>query len=174
MFYLGLVIIGVGILATIASVLQINLWRVLWPLLLIGLGVYILLRPRMDDPGLPGEFAFVGEIRRKGFWTVEPQEIWAFVGDIAIDLTSATVPEGETLIKITGFVTEVKMTVPAKLGVAVETTAFVGDLDLFGFRQERIVVSMEERSSNYDQAARRVRIATTAFVADVKVHQEAA
>jgi predicted membrane protein len=171
LFILGMAILGVGVLALIGSLLHIDVWRVLWPLLLIGLGVYVLLRPKLDDPALPSEFTFLGEIRRKGFWTVEPQEITTFVGDVSLDLTSATVPEGETTIKVSGFVTQVRLTAPEAIGIAVRINAFVADLDLFGLRQDRIGVSLEERSPNYGEAERRVRLEVAAFVANVKAQQ---
>ncbi len=117
--FMGSTLVVVGLLFLLGNWLNINVWALIWPLALIVVGGWILLRPRAVAPGTNVDFRFLGEIKRGGAWQVAPEEMTAFVGDIDLDFRQAVVPVGETRLHLSGFVGDVHVTVPAGRGLRV-------------------------------------------------------
>ena len=126
---IGLVIVLIGVSLLVGNLFHVNLWDFLWPLVLIGLGVWLLLRPQTVRTGTKVQQRLLGDIRRRGAWQVTDEEFWILVGDVKLDMTTADIPQGETLIRTYGFVDSVKLIVPEGIGVSVSSTAFVTGMD---------------------------------------------
>jgi lia operon protein LiaF len=170
--FLGGLLIFLGLLFLFGTLFRINVWAFCWPIGLILLGAWILLRPRMIAPGTPVHVTPLGEINRDGSWRVANEEFWLFVGDAKFDLTHADIPIGETTLRLFGFVGDVELIVPQGVGVAVSSTAFVIDLKIFGQPKENFVMPYSYTSDDYATADRKVRLEVTHFVASVKVKRE--
>ncbi len=170
LFFGGLLII-VGLAYIAGQVFQINIWGILWPLLLILLGVWLLLRPLMLRSGSNVDVFFIGDIRRSGTWQVHNEEYWRFIGDVKLNLTQADIPLGETVYRTNGFVNDVKAIVPPDVGVAISSTAFITSTKAFGRKQESFVTPLEITSENYASAERKIRLEVTGFISDIKVIQ---
>jgi len=84
-------------------------------------------------------------------------------------MTRAEVPEGETEIRVFGFVGDVDLLVPEGVGITVSSTAFVTDARVLGQKRESIVVPFHQASDDYETAERKIRLEVTSFVADIKV-----
>ena len=167
--FLGGLLIFLGVLFLVGTIFRINVWAFCWPIGLILLGGWILLRPQMVAPGTPVHITPLGSIRREGSWRVANEEFWLFVGDAKFDMTQADIPTGETTLRLFGFVGDVALTVPSGVGVAVSSTAFVTDLKIFGQQNENFVMPYSYASDDYATAERQVRLEVTHFVASVKV-----
>ena len=141
------------------------------PLLLIGLGVLFLFRPQMISSDAAVQQKLLGDIRLDGEWQVTDEEIWLLVGDVRIDLTQAQIPAGETKFRIFGFVGDVRMIVPAGVGISVQSNAFVTDSRVLGEKRERFLAPMHFATDDYETAERKIRLETGYFVADIKVKQ---
>jgi lia operon protein LiaF len=170
---IGGTIVAVGIFLLIGTVTGVNIWRFVWPLVLIGLGAWLILRPRMVAPGTSVDAKLLGDIKRSGAWTVKDEEIWLAIGDVKLNLTAATIPPGETKIRVGGFVAEVNLVVPDDVGVGVHSSAFLTTAKVLGEKRDVFLSPYKAESANYATAERRIRLETTFFVADLKVRQEA-
>jgi len=162
----GIAIIVYGCLLLISNLLQINLWSYLWPLALIGLGVWVLLRPRRS-PGAQTKFRLLSETRRRGKWTVRAEEVWSFISGFDLDFTEALIPAGETTLRYHGFVGDIDLKAPDDVGLSVTSTAFFTSVKAFGVEQDCLLTGYETQTSAYRDAERRIRIELLHFVADL-------
>jgi lia operon protein LiaF len=166
---LGGLLIFFGLVFLLGTLFRINVWAFCWPVGLILLGAWILLRPQMVAPGTPVRVTPLGSIVRAGSWRVATEEFWLFVGDAKFDMTQADIPAGETTLRFFGFVGDVALTVPPGVGVTVTATAFVNDLWILGQHEENFVMPYSFASDDYAIAERKVRLEVTHFVASIKV-----
>lgn len=164
----GGLLIFFGLLFLFGTLFRINVWAFCWPVGLILLGGWILLRPQLS-PGTPVRVTPLGEIQRDGAWHVANEEHWVFVGDVDLDLTRADIPAGETTLRLFGIVCDVSLTVPQGVGFAVSSTAFVTDSKILGHQEENFIMPYTFTSDDYATAERKVRLETVFFVTSVKV-----
>ncbi len=169
--YIGILIILVGLMFLIGNIFDVDVGAFCLPVGLIGLGVWLLLRPRLISPDTAIRMKLVGDVRRRGDWQVADEEIWIGVGDVRLDMTSADVPVGETRIRVFGFVGSVTLLVPEGVGVSVSSTAFVTEAKVLGQKHERFLDSFHLVSDEYETAERKVQLETVSFVAELKVRQ---
>ncbi len=164
---LGMILLGVIYLA--ANIIQIDLGRIFWPLLLILIGVWMLLRPRVAMDNWISGFTFIGDISRRGAWQVVDQDIRSFVGDIDMDFSQTEVPDGETHFRIQSFVGDVDIIVPAGIGVSLSTSGVVSEVRFFGRKQTSVFGPVEMRTDGYAGADKKIKISLDCFVSDVLV-----
>jgi len=167
--YLGTALVIIGVILAIGAIFHVNMWAFCWPVALILLGVWFLVRPKWGSPGAFSNFHPLGGVRRYGNWKVGNEEIWTFVGDIDLDLLQADLPAGETTLRVYGFVGDVDVSLPAAVGVSFSSTAFVTDARVNERKMEGFIMPATFTSDNYATAEKRIRLETYFFVADVKV-----
>jgi predicted membrane protein len=170
-FYLGITIVAAGILLLLANIFNINLGILCWPAAFILLGVFLILRPKMVEPGTEMTQRFLGEVERSGPWQVVDEEFWYFVGDLELDMTQADIPYGVTNLRAIGFVGDVDIIVPADVGVQLSSTAFVSEVNMPEGKEETFLTPVNMQTSNYKLADRKINLKTTFFVGDVKIRQ---
>ena len=168
--FIGIVLILVGLVFLIGHLFDVNVWA-LWPLGLILLGVWLLLRPRLITSDVVVRQRLLGDIHRDGVWQVADEEIWIGVGDVELDMTRADIPVGETRLRVFGFVGDVDVFVPAGVGVSVSSTAFVTDGRVLGQKRDRFLSTLHLASEDYETAERKIGLETTFFVVDLRVKQ---
>jgi predicted membrane protein len=166
---LGIVLIVLGLFALIDTIFNINPWRYIGPLLLVGIGVLIILRPRIAGKEVNVQTPLFGDVRKKGFWEATQHEIWWVVGDCWLDFTDASFPSGDALMKIFGFVTDVRITLPEDVGLQVNSVAFVSELRDQQGKEERIMNGLDYQSNDFESKEKRVIIQTLGFVSEVRV-----
>lgn len=166
---LGIILIVMGLFSLTETLFNLNLGRFVGPLILVGLGLFLILRPRRARAGVHVQIPILGEIRKNGMWEVTQHEFWWFVGENRLDFCAAAFPQGEGTIKIFGLVTDVKIVLPADVGLQLESAAFVSELKLPEGKQERFLSRLSYQSPNYSQAEKRVLIETVGFVSEVVV-----
>jgi predicted membrane protein len=167
----GLAIIGLGVVFLAGTVFRVNVWAFCWPLGLIGVGIWLLVRPSMVGPGTRVEQKVLGDVRRTGAWDVAQEEIWLGVGDVRLDMTEATVPTGETQIRVYGFVGDVDLIVPEGVGVSVSSWAVLTDGKVFGKKEQSFVVPLQATSDDYETAQRQVRLEAYFLVNELTVRR---
>jgi hypothetical protein len=167
--FVGAALVIIGVVLAIGTIFKIDLWAFCWPVALILIGVWFLVRPRFLSPGTFSNFHPLGGIRRYGSWTVANEEIWTFVGDVELDLVHADIPVGETTLRIYGFVGDVDVSLPADVGLSYTSTAFVTDSRVNERKLEGFIMPSSFTSDNYPSAEKRIRLETLFFVADVKI-----
>ena len=165
----GLVILVIGAALLVDNLFHISIWSFFWPLAIIALGVWMILRPR--GVGARGRVwqRLLGDVRRRGDWQVADEEFWHLIGDIRLDMTEAQIPEGETMIRIYGLVGSLRLVVPEGVGVSVFSTAFVTDARVFGQKTDNVLSPYKYQSEDYSTAGRRIRIESSRFITDLRV-----
>jgi hypothetical protein len=167
---IGIILILLGITALMNQVFpNLRIGRFFGPLILIGLGLLLILRPRIVGPDVSVQIPILGDIRKTGVWEVTQHEIWWFVGSSRLDFSEAVFPKGDAMIKIFGFVTDVKVILPEDVGLRVTSSAFVSEYSGLHGKLERFLSLLEDQSENYSSAEKRVDLQTIAFVSEIKV-----
>ena len=166
---LGIVLILLGLFSLSEELFNINLWRFVGPLILVGIGLMLILRPHRVKAGVNVEMPILGEIRKSGAWEVTDHEFWWLVGENRLDFNNAIFPNKNGKIRIFGFVSDVKIILPADVGLQLESAAFVSELKLPEGTREQFLSRMSYQSSNYLQAEKRVSIETVGFVNEIVV-----
>jgi hypothetical protein len=156
LIYIGVGIIIIGAISLIDVVTDLDLGRLLCPTLLILLGVWFLLRPRLLGLDVAFNVKLLGEI-------------WSLIGDVKLDLTEATIPAGETTLRILGIVGDIRVTVPKGIGIAVESTSIATEARVFGQKHSRVVTPYRYESDGYGAAEKKLRLEISRVVADVRV-----
>ena len=166
---LGITLIVMGLFSLLDVLFNFNPWRYFGPLLLIGFGVLIIFRPRIVGKNVNVQMPILGDVRKKGLWEATQHEIWSIVGTCWLDFTDAVFPSGEAQVKIFGFVTDVKITLPEDVGLQIISSAIVSEFRGFEGKEERILNSLEFQTPNYFSAEKQVTIQTVGFVSEVRV-----
>lgn len=165
----GLVLITAGAVSLVEVLFNVDLSPFIWPLILIGLGTWLILRPRLVEPGVQVDFKLFGDIEKTGIWEAEDHEIWSFVGSPQLDFSNAIFPRGEATIKLFGFVSEVEIILPEDVGLNLESTAFVTDYQGLDRREERFFSSIIYQSPQFSDMEKRVNLQVVAFVTEINI-----
>lgn len=168
MIYWGVALIGLGALFLIGTIFQISVFRFLWPLSFIVVGVWLLLPKEHHDVDTAVN-GFINDINRTGEWAVTDASFSAFIGDVKLDMTQALIPKGETKLYVSGFIGDVKLRVPEDVAVKVTTSSFIGDTKVLGESRSGFLAPLEVESAGYKMAERRIHIEASHFISDIKV-----
>ena len=170
-YHIGILLIIVGVVFLVGRILDISIWGIIWPLALMGLGLWLLLRHKHIDSDTSINQKFIGDIRREGAWQVANEEIQIFIGDIELDMTRATIPDGVTKIRIFGFIADVDIFIPRNVGLSVSTTGFITDAKVLGQKEDKFFSGVNRTSDNYEKAKQKIQLETHFFINDLTVKQ---
>jgi uncharacterized membrane protein YhaH (DUF805 family) len=168
-FVIGIGLVTLGVIAIFNTLFQINLWSILLPLLLIGLGVFIVFRPKTLDANTNLVFKPLGDIDYSGNWLVSPQEIWFIVGDAELDFSQAVIPDGITHIKLISFVGDVRIRESQSAGLQVSSKAFVTDSKVHGHKQDYFLSPLKYTSPQFENQSKKIVIDSWFFVGEIRV-----
>jgi hypothetical protein len=168
---IGSILIILGAFSIIDALFGINLWRLIFPLILIGLGFLILFRPKTLPGGTNFILRFVGETNKSHDWTVEPAEYWSFVGNKKLDFSQAVIPVGETNIVMYGFVNDLEIILPLAAGLRLKARGFVHDTKVKGYKEDHIFAPFEYESPDYALQTRKINIQALSFVSEVEIKE---
>jgi len=169
--YIGGAITLIGLMFLIGSIFKVDVGAFCFPVGLILLGVFLLLRPQLVGPDTSVQLRLLGDVRRSGNWQVAEEEIWIGVGNVKLDMTEADIPVGETRIRVFGFVGDVRLLVPEKVGVSVSSESFFTDARVLGRKRDSFLAPMRFASENYETAERKVQLEMSYFVGNLRVGQ---
>jgi predicted membrane protein len=170
-FFIGGALIVLGLLALISSWIGVDFCALVLPVALIAAGVYIIFRMRSASPGTAMSVRLLGDVKRTGAWTALDEEQWVLIGDATYDLTQATLPPGETLIRVLGFVGDLKLIVPDTVPVAVSSAAFLTSSRVYGTKRDTFLEPFETASQGYDGAESKLRFESWHFVSGLKLRR---
>lgn len=157
-----------GLLVLLDNLTGIDFGELFWPILLIGIGLWIVFRPRMVGPETDVGMRFLGDIRMMGDWQVKEVEYWSFIGDIKLDFSEAQVPAGETKIQVFGFIGDLKLRVPEDIGLAISNMGFITESRLFGRKVGGLFSPVDWKSEGYETAEKKVNIDMINFIGGVR------
>lgn len=168
---LGGLIVLFGLVLLLENVFDINIWSFCWPIALILLGVFLLFGRQLRPSGSAVNIRFFGGVDRKENWTLANEEIWMFVGDVRMDFSQAVFPEGETTIRVFGFVGDINLVAPADAGLSVAASGFLTSAKIFGHKQDTFLSTERYVTEGYTESARRLHVETLMFVNDLDIKQ---
>ncbi len=166
-FGIGLILLGIFSLVELLT--GIDLWGLVFPLILIGIGVMLILRTKLAGREVQLEMPILGDVRKKGNWKVGSQEIWLLVGSTRLDFSDAEFQDEDGKIKLFGFVNDLKIILPEDVGLRFTGSAFVSEFRTPEGKRERILSMMEYETPNFIDAEKRVVIQTIGFVSEVQI-----
>jgi lia operon protein LiaF len=167
----GSLILILGILWLGGNILGLDIWTLCWPVGLILLGTWLLVRPLIQKDKASVQFLLFGDVHRSGSWDLINEEIWIGVGDVDLDLTEAQIPSGETVLRVINFVGDIDLLIPPELGVSVNSYAFLTDSKILNRKRDSFVIPMETQSEGYASAERKLRLEAFGFINDIKIQQ---
>jgi lia operon protein LiaF len=91
------------------------------------------------------------------------------LGDVKIDLTTAMIPEGETVIIIHGLVGNIHLYVPYDIEVSLNHSVIVGNISMLGHEEQGFNKNTLLTTEAYAVAPRRIKIITSLLVGDTEV-----
>lgn len=114
----------------------------------------------------------IGHVRSaQDGWAVGDAVVSTVIGDIALDLRHAELPEGETELRLFCWLGTIQVRVPAGAGVDVTAQAIVGSVDVLGRFEAGIVRDVHARSEGYEARPRRIKLRLSTFVGELLVVQ---
>ena len=167
----GGILILFGLLALFESLFNIDIGAFFWPLVLIGVGALLMLRPRFAPPGSEVWFRLFGGVNRYGVWQVRNEEVWMFIGDVRLDLTQAELPAGESTFQVSGFIGDIDLKVPQGIAIDVHSNGFITSAKWLGSKQDHFLTPAIYTSPGYEQAERKLRLITNFFITDLTALQ---
>ncbi len=172
MVFIAVAIILIGVVLLAGNLFNFNVWAICFPVGLIVLGLFVMLRPRTVGPGVESHTMLFGDFNRVGPGQLPAEEFWGFIVDGTYDLTKYDVPPGETVIRGFSFISDVEIFAPADLGLAISGYSFVTEFKLDGGEEETYFLSpFHWQSDGYKMAERQVRVELTQFIGDIKLRR---
>jgi lia operon protein LiaF len=191
-FWFGLLLVALGILFLSESYLGMDvgeMFHTYWPVILILVGIWMLVRPSRHYEWKQGSSANVfGDIESAlasdrvdsstVFGDVELRltsqdfkggTVSTVFGDRRLDLTGGKVAEGEQKLKVSGVFGDSLVNLPAGLAYAVEVSTVFGTVRVSDQKSEGIARSLKYESPDYPSASRKLKIDLSGVFGDVEV-----
>lgn len=131
----GLIVLGLGLLL-LGWRLELyyldwtHFWKVFWPAVLILIG-WNLLRSGREYKGGTHWTVMSGMKMSETGWKLESGGFIVIMGGVDLDLRSAAIPPGETVLHLTAIMGGIEVKIPDWLAVECEGTAVLGGVTLF-------------------------------------------
>ena len=171
-----LVILGIVAWLNALGITNISMGQVCgvgWSLILVAVGALIIRRAMRPEDGLPATLRrdkYLGDIRIGGQdWDLKDMDIQMGVGEVHLDLAGARIPPGETVIRVSGWVGDIRIWVPGDLAVRAQGGTWVGAANLLGNRRDGFFQEFVASSPGYDAAGTKVRIVAEQLIGAIRV-----
>ncbi|MCL1630691.1 cell wall-active antibiotics response protein LiaF [Sporolactobacillus sp. CPB3-1] len=119
-----------------------------------------------------GPYTFVNESSFKHEnWMVKPMNERVRIGDYTFDFTKAFIPDETIPITLSGWVGNIRMTMPEDLAYRIQLRAKVGDAKIGDDKQSGVLRNIEYQTPNYNESTRRINFSFDFQVIDLSVAQ---
>jgi len=168
----GLILIIIGLILLFHN-LDLEVFRYLWPLAIVAVGVYLIRRAfvkRQDAGSTLHETGFIGDFtlaRMTG--ELDHTSVSHFIGDVKLDLTGATLKPGTTTLRLFTFIGDIRVTLPERVAAEVDGTSFISDMEILDRKKSGVFPTLKAKTADYDNAPNRLHIACTNLVGDITV-----
>jgi lia operon protein LiaF len=122
-------------------------------------------------PGAFQDRRFLGEIEVAGPMQAGPMRIETVIGEIRVDLTQATFPEGETPIHVSAAIGEVRVLLPADIPASVRATSMLGESEALGRVSGAFMGDVRAETDDYAAATKRIRLEAQSLIGEVAVRR---
>jgi len=148
-------------------------WNLIWPIILILIG-FNLLRGRAFSGGKGGRFTFMGGSNVGGAqpWKLESGSYVALMGGIEIDLTTAEIPDGETMLDLTAIMGGIEVKIPKDLAVIYDGSAVLGGVT-FRDQDDGGIIGGRKVEQHIDGSSEKiVRIQARAIMGGIEIKEK--
>lgn len=169
---LAFVLIALGILYIVANLLNINPSDLIWPIVLILLGMVFIFVPKSIPFGSSSPNAkvyFAGDRNYGQEWVPENEDLRMFAGDLFIDLGKIDLPSGTTTFSVRCFASDIDILLPDDVGLKIVSNGFVVETKFDGDSISNIMTGYNYQSENYEAAQKKFNLYTTSFAVDISV-----
>ncbi len=168
-FALGLILIGALLLAGNLGWLAFN-WNMVWPLVLILFGVWLVWRAFQPARYVGGAAYGWGDYEPDlAGKAIHDENFSHGFGDFDLDLSRATIPDGASSVRASLGFGDLKVIVPRDLAVRVKASAGLGDVSVFAKKHEGIAPAVDFQSDDYATAPRKLALEARVGLGEVKV-----
>ena len=132
-----------------------------WPLVLVVIGLSILFRDRRHSCWSTSwriSKAVGDESRSFAGQEIRTLQLAHGVGNLALDLSGAVVPEGTAQVRVSLGVGELSVTLPARVAVRVNARTGLGDVQVFDKSSDSAAPRLEFVSPDYATASKRIEL----------------
>jgi lia operon protein LiaF len=102
-------------------------------------------------------------------WVLESTDISIAIAEVRIDLSKALLEQKETVINLQGVIGDIDVVVPEDLGLSVNASVLLGQIQVAGEKGAGAVNRLVWRSPNFESAEHRILVNISYAVADVDV-----
>ncbi len=127
--------------------------------------------PSAWAPGGIREQRFLGEIEMAGPMQAGPMRIETFIGEIRLDLTRATFPDGETPIHVSTAIGEIRVLLPPDIPAAVRVSSMLGESEAMGRVSGAFMGEARAETEDFAAATRRIRLEAQSLIGEVAVRR---
>ncbi len=176
----GIVFILVGILALLDSLEFISFWSALgklWPLILIGLGIWLLLKRRhfyWDEKveikeGKKYSKAF-GDLKIDSAG-MDPHgmDVEMGFGDLEVNLTKTNFSDRENVIHLALGFGDIKVWIPSDMKIKASASCGAGDIDVLGKTADGLGKSVDYQDEDYDSVQKKLKMFAKIGFGDIKI-----
>jgi lia operon protein LiaF len=176
----GIALILIGFLALLDSFELVSFWSglgKLWPLVLVGLGIWLLVRRRhlyWDEKveikeGKKYSKAF-GDLKiDSGGLDPHGMDVEMGFGDLETNLARASFSDRENVIHLALGFGDIRVWVPAGVKVKVTASCGAGDIDVLGKTTDGLGRTLDYQDEDYDSVQKRVKILAKIGFGDIKI-----
>jgi len=189
----GLILVGLGILFLLDTLDIAHFGEIVstwWPLILILVGFNILMRQKQEKREKIGdvvENVFSDSTHDVNSNSINYSNVFGdldvkvtsaefrggFIsttfGDSHIDLSGATMVDGESMLRMDGVFGDVHVLAPKNCGIMVTAKTVFGDVSVMGSRKSGFAQEIVQKSPDYDSAPKKLKIYMNQVFGDVKV-----
>ncbi len=180
-----IILLGILLLLNEFNILDIG---DLWPLLIIALGVWLILKPKSghhDSPGFGsgfGDQTYVTDteeviesntfgdikvtVKSKNF---KRGRITTTFGDVNVDLTELDIETGEQTLRLSTNFGDMKVAVPKNIPFSIQANNTAGDMRIFEEKRSGWKQTATYVSEGYDTAEKKLKIVASQLFGDLKV-----
>lgn len=176
----GILLISVGILALLDSLEFIRFWPTLgklWPLILVALGIWLLLRRGYFysnqvlsiQEGKKYSKAF-GDLKIDAK-DMDPHglDVEMGFGDMEVNLTKASFSDRENVINLGLGFGDIKVWLPGEVKVSATGSCGVGDVDILGKYADGFGNRVDYQDEGYESAQKKLKIIAKLGFGDIKI-----
>ncbi|PYI50883.1 cell wall-active antibiotics response protein LiaF [Paenibacillus flagellatus] len=162
----GYVLLAVGVILVFSSHFTFIL-----SVVLISLGLFYMKskQAHRDDSYTQKQSILESFKRDKEPWELKNTSMWNVVGEIYMDMSLVMLDQKETTIVLQGVFGDVDIVVPEFLGVSVQASALVGQINVGNEKETGLVNKVVWQSPNYETSDQKVKLLVSYLVGDIDI-----
>ena len=168
----GLILIILGLIFLLNQ-FDIHIFSLLWPLAIVGFGVYLIYRATRKSSGentSSYDFSMFADGRQEIITgPVDGTKISRFIGDVNLDVRNGILKPGANAIELSSFIGDMRIVVKTGTAVRLRASNMVGDVRFFDSHRSAFGSSLTVSTPDYDTAASKVDIVSSSFIGDIWV-----